>query len=459
MGTGDVEMICQVALLTLKEYVMQQKRNDILTRSARINQFILSLLEHSWIVALIMNGNSVYNSVVDMNYHLMPICVALTYALLFGYLTFGGLKLRKKRLIFAVFLLLYDLIYFIARYEQMPRENYALQFIIGLPALYLLFTSLHRNNKLIKLLYRMENVILIFCAMSLFFWVFGTWLGILKPNTSVTINWGGIHTYKGYWGVHYNIQHDGTFGASYYRNSGIFTEAPMLNLWTNIALAIELFLKSHPSKPKVVLYCVVVGTALSTTGILFIMICVGLKFLLLYKNGKALKRLAIIGVALLVIPVGIVVGVKIMQMKMTTFSYTTRMSAYFDSIGLWFRYPLFGGGYWNVRAVVPYVNYTEVSFSNTIVAVLVFGGLWIAVLFYIPHILCMLPRFTKDKEISCFCICLFFLCCTVSYSGRYLAVVVIAIEMAFLAESRIRNSKCKQHLHSNERMLVTDFQR
>lgn len=413
---------------------MQQKSMSFRKHGMANGDFLLSILEYFWIIALIMNGNSVYNAAVNRDFHLMLICVVLTYVLLFAYLIFGGMKLIRQRVSFAVMLCLYAALYLTVRLHQMSAMNYTLQFIMGLPALYLLFSMLHRRKKLIRLLYRLENVILIFCIMSLIFWVFGTWLGMLKPNMSIQIEWGRKRTVSGYWGLHFNIQHDENLGSIFYRNTGIFTESPMLNLWTDIALAIELFLRRRISKAKVVILCIVIGTATSTTGILFVIICIGLKLLLSYKNGNASMRLALIGGALLIIPAAIAVVVMVMQMKVNTLSYVQRMTDYFDAIDLWVKYPLFGGGYASISSMLAHLKNSHVGFSNTIIAVLSTGGLWNAILFYIPHILCMLPKFTKDANISCFCVCLFFLFVTVSYSGRYLAVVLIAIEMAFLVE-------------------------
>ena len=48
----------------------------------------------------------------------------------------------------------------------------------------------------------------------------------------------------GYFGIHFNTQIESSYGINIYRNSSIFTEAPMFNLWLNLALGIELFIFS-----------------------------------------------------------------------------------------------------------------------------------------------------------------------------------------------------------------------
>jgi hypothetical protein len=69
-----------------------------------------------------------------------------------------------------------------------------------------------------------------------------------------------------------------------------------------------------------------------------------------------------------------------------------------------------------------------------VAAVLGTGGLWMSLLYYVPHVMSVFPRATKSRAFACFGICILYLFITTIFIGRYIAVVLIALEMAVLLE-------------------------
>ena len=415
---------------------------DKLDRSVKVVKFpafgelLLIFFEYCWAFVIILNGNSVYHANALKNYRLLELSVIVTVLLLAAYLALGRIRIKKRNVAIAAGLCLYSLVYFAVQQNKMTAVNFLYLFVIGLPCLFLLFAEMHRRGRLVPLLCRMANVVCVFGAMSLFFWTLGTALGILKPNMTTRINWGYFDTISGYWGLHFQIQRDTTFGTWMYRNSGIFAEAPMLNMWCCIALAAELFLREKPSWFRGAVLIVTIFTAMSTTGIIFIALCFGLKLCQNFKKTKRLTRILLLLAAAVVIPAAGYVVYEVMLLKADTQSFAMRMSDYTGPIRLWMNYPLFGSGYANLRSLIGYVYSPDgvVGFSNSIVAVLSTGGAWMAVLFYYPHIASMFGKFTKNKGISFFCICFFYLFCTTSFFARYIAVVMVAFGLAVLLE-------------------------
>lgn len=101
---------------------------------------------------------------------------------------------------------------------------------------------------------------------------------------------------------------------------------------------------------------------------------------------------------------------------------------------MWMDYPVFGGGYGNLGALLEYIYSPTgvVGFSNSILAVLATGGLWMAILFYIPLVGCLFRKTTGSRNLVLFSICYFYLFCTTAFFSRYLAVVMVAFGLAVM---------------------------
>ena len=405
-----------------------------------VNDLLIGFFEYCWAILVVLNGNSVYHASAVRNYQLLLLCVVMTAVLLIVNILLGRIRIKKRNLIVAVALCLYAWVYFVVRRDQMSAMNFLYLFVIGLPCLFLLFAELHRKDRLLNLIFRLSNVVCIFAVMSLFFWVFGVVLDMIQPNMTTRINWGNFDIIQGYWGLHFEIQRETTFGTLMYRNSGIFTEAPMLNLWANIALAVELFLRNKPSKVKIGILVATVITTMSTTGFIFIALCVLLKYFDRIKKTSKLMNLLLLLIGLLAVPFVAYAVYLLLLEKSDTVSFAMRMSDYTGGVKLWLKYPLWGSGYANLQSLLPYIYSPNgvLGFSNSVTAVLATGGLWMALPFYIAHIGSMFPRLVQSKGIAHFSSCLFFLFCTTAFFGRYIAVLMIAFGLAVLMETQNR---------------------
>jgi hypothetical protein len=274
-------------------------------------------------------------------------------------------------------------------------------------------------------------------AISLFFWFFGVVFEVIRPNMRTYITWGRFGWIEGFSGLHFKIQLDTTFFKDQflYRNSGIFAEAPMLNLWLDFALAIELFMRDKVSRLRITLLVVTIFTTMSLTGFFFLALCLVLN---LMRDHHTMSRkrhsFTVALIVVLILPALLVIIVYSMVLKTETQSYLMRLTDYLSGIMLWSDNPIFGSGYGNLRSIMEY-SYSPngtLGFSNSLTAVLGTGGLWMALLFYFPHFGATLQRWSGSKQLSCFAICNLFLFCTTAYFARYLAVTMIALELALL---------------------------
>lgn len=395
------------------------------------------VLEWVWTILVVLNCNSVYHANTLKDYHLLELSLAATYALLFLQLYSGQIRLYSRQMIGAVGLALYGVIYLCVRQDSISATNFAYLYVMGLPALYLIFSQLHQQGRLLTLLRKLNIVVTVLAVISLFYWIFGVMLEWIRPNMYTCITWGRFGWILGYDGLHFEVQLDTTFfpGQYIYRNSGIFAEAPMFNLWLNIALAIELFLRDRISKFRVLILVVTVFTTMSVTGILFLALAVTLYLILHYQGVGTIRRALVIVISVLfILPVMVGIVNYSMGLKADTVSYQMRLADYLSGFELFLEFPVFGGGYGNLQSLMDY-SYSPngiIGFSNSLTAVLGTGGLWMSALVYIPHFGALFTRWTGSKKLCCFATCVLFLFCSTAYFSRYIFVVLLAAEMAFL---------------------------
>lgn len=412
-----------------------------------ISRWLLTIIEYCWAVTVVLNGNSVYHACADKDYYLLELCVVLTWLLTGAEIYIRRLSVDRLQGIVAVLLMFYTGIYLAIAHSQVALADLTCLFMLGLPAMVLLFSAMHSQGVLTQLLCKMFQVIFVLALISLYYWIWGVQLGKLTPNTEITMSWGIFERISGYDGLHFAFQLDTTFFPDryIYRNSGIFAEAPMFNLWLDMALAGELFLKDRISWLKVGVLVVTILTTLSMTGIVFIVLAAMLYIGHLYPTMSRKLKKTVVAAGMVVLPVAVCFIVYVMGLKSDTQSYQMRLTDYVAGFELWKDYPLFGGGYGNLRVLLPYMYSPDgvLGISNSLTGVLGTGGVWMALVFYIPHFSMLLPRFTGDKRLSYFGACYLFLFCVTAFFARYIAVAMVAVELAILLQAKEHRSEMR----------------
>lgn len=424
------------------------KQGRIKIRIPSVSNLLIGILEYLWVIFVVLNGNSVYHSNSIRNLYLMEGILVLTFLLLSANVLCYRSSPSKSSILGAVAIAGYCVVYFCFMQYSMSATNYLELFIIGAPLTFLLFAELYRHGRFLKLFYKFVDIITLLAVVSLVFWFLGEVFKVIKPNGYVDITWGNFSTVKGYYGIHYAFQLDTTFfpNAYLFRNSSIFSEAPMFNLWLDIAMAIEIFLKPKVSKLRVAILVITIFTTLSVTGILFMVLCVILSALLRIRNMNKAQACAFILTAIVVIPVLAWAVITSFNLKVDTRSYEMRLADYVDGFRLWMDYPLFGAGFANLHALHAYNSNIVVGFSNSITAVLGTGGLWMALLYYIPYVGVMVPRASGSKKIACFGVCMMYLFVTTIFFARYIGVVMVLFGYTVIAG--------KKYLHKNQEVTL-----
>lgn len=246
-----------------------------------------------------------------------------------------------------------------------------------------------------ELIYKYQNLICIIAFVSVVFWFFGSLLGKVHPSSIVHSSWtsSGANTVKevaSYYGLYFetqNIQFLGSFNVI--RNTAIFTEGPMSSFHFVLALLIELFLRDRMSLKKVIFLILSVITTFGTIGIITAMLAITFKTILVITS-KALvdnTRKSTWGyIKIFLIPVIIIVAIVTIQLlvetRIRTRSGSTRIDDFAAGYQAWRANPIFGNGYGNARSYQQYMSpfrKTNDGFSNSIMLVLVYGGVYLLV--------------------------------------------------------------------------------
>ena len=401
--------------------------NHIYLDRVKIVRFMLKILA----VFLILDGNSMYHSLAYQDLHLPWICVAL---ILVTTLFTGVTRGSKQVIIIALMIFMYCLTYFIIQYESISKEVY-ICIIIGFPLLLIMFYNLRLMQMEYELFYCIEWVMLRLSVISLFFWLFGQISGLVHTNMSVVSNWGRIRTWEGYYGLHFATNYSNSLGNGLPINSGLFSEGPMFCLWLCISLATELFLREKYSKPRVALLIITIATTLSTTGVLFVALSFGLKYLEYMKGRVSIWKVVLTFLLILLLPVAVVALQQVIMLKMNTSSYSIRYRDYIAGYLLFREHPIFGSGYGNIMSLQKYVLLStagNVGFSNTVTAILGTGGLWNFIIYLASIVIPLGGRGKKDQHIKSFFILYTFLTVFVIFFSRLLMVVFFAFSFSQL---------------------------
>ena len=399
--------------------------------------FYQAMFEYMAVILIVLDGNSVYRHNINQNYHFALLADIVLLALL---LIISKGKFNRRNLSIVVLIEFWCLLYFVVMNSKIDNENYITLFLIGLPLLYLVFADYYQKGNQFVLLYRIETIVVLFAIISLILWLLGSVFGIVSPNSRVLINWGKEKWVNGYFGLQFETAYDTTFGIQLYRNSGIFTEAPMFNLWLDIALAIELFLKEKRSKLKIIILVTTILSTLSSTGLVFLATCVILKYFHNLKELSKQKKIVLFVAGMLAVPVGIMLIKKLIETKSNTVSFLMRFQDYAAGFTVWKANPILGSGFGNLSALYPYTYATlhgikDTGYSNSLLGLLATGGIWISLLFVLGFVGMITCKQYKGLKVKAFGICYLLLFILTIYFARYISIFLVALGLLLFTET------------------------
>lgn len=348
---------------------------------------VVKIIEYLISFFLILECNSVFRCSTGINFHTIEVTAILLGILLI--LNFNDKNKKKiiNSLLFVIFFEIFIFIYIIeikAQINDKSLTKFIFTFGIVLPEFYILYKI---NNKYCNEIFdKYTKIMCLIALISLFFYIFGSTLNIIKPTSKFSISWGYERAIPSYCNLYFETQDINIFGKRISRNTGIFCESPMYSLNLTIALAYEI-LYGKKSRKRIILLLITIFTTISTSGIIIGQIL----FLYYYifnnkEKNKTIRLLKILTIPIIAI-LFVTVSNTFLNDKMQSTSYNARVNDYTYGIKVWKEYPIFGCGYENTEPITNYLpNYYIGGLSNSIIELLTEGGIYLFALYVIPLI-------------------------------------------------------------------------
>lgn len=363
---------------------------------------IKDIFENILAFLLVIECNSVYERMANLDLHFDWMCIAVAFMLL---MSTGSLSRKAVRN--TAFILIAILIYLIATFYKCNVLTYIYLMCLFLPILMMYLMKNGNVDGVLSIYKKYSTIVECLAVISTVVWFFTEVVSVFSPNMSVNIAWGNEHTVKGVFGLYFECQLENTFGLYIYRNSGIFCEAPMFSLVLSFALLYELFLRGQIKKNRIAILVIAILTTLTSTGFLILILCFGLSYWKKIENGRnEIKILYLIGM-LILIPVAYFLSASILEAKSLRGSYSIRIVDYIVGIQAFLKNPLTGSGYGSISQLIEnkaslLANYglrlNGVGYSNSLTAIIGQGGLYMSILYFAPFIILLTKRTVNNKN-------------------------------------------------------------
>lgn len=351
----------------------------------------LDIYEYLLALLLLMSASSVYIRMISHNYNalvtgmvgifsIIGLCVSLWYY------NFKKINLRPLFRVVGIYLLL--IIPFVLLSAQNRSLSYILTFLVIVPCLlsYLYMLGIQRN--LMRIPFKIINIVIVLSILSIFFWLFGAIFHLIPVSGNLVIEWGGVRNVPSYFGFDFEIQNIIIMGKSIVRNSGIFAEAGIYGFVLTVTLVFELF--SRQRKGIIITLAVTLLTTTSTSAIIFDLILIVLYMFTKDKQIGSVRILRYVFGAVAFIVV-IIITLNILGGKLQTDSFSIRSDDIRAAFTAWQSSKVFGVGLGNTDSIIAYMDPTrylgvqqQTGFSSGLMLILTQGGLYFTVIYFYP---------------------------------------------------------------------------
>lgn len=390
---------------------------------------LLNLIEYMLVVFIILECRSVY--LVSLDYHIPIdlIVILLTFLLVLCGLVTGMIRIKKNSVAVSFMLVAYLIVFFLFNVIWTSnRMDFIYKFFLFLPIITMLENAEEGTSLAFDLLKKYVFVMVLLSAFSLFFWLFGSLLKIVPATGTIHYYWAIKRISNSYFGVYFENAKDTFLFQNLYRNSGIFTEAPMYSLNITLALAINIFISGSKAKvftKKNIILILATISCVSLTGLGFIVVAVLAKNF--FENEKRTTKKIII--VLVIVVVGIM-GENIIDIKMSTNSYLVRIDDYIVGFQAWIDNFFFGGGYGirNYQGYLKSWRNFNTGYSNSLFWILAQGGIYLFLVYLFPALL-SLKRYIKNQERGKIILLLlvWYLIITTSFGYQFVLLLLVSL--------------------------------
>lgn len=203
--------------------------------------------------------------------------------------------------------------------------------------------SYRKSIQLHEILYR---IILFIATYSMVFYIL---IAVIKlPIGYNIVNSPGLPNYYNYFNIYYIASSTNIFGNFILRNSSIFWEPGVYQIYLNFALYVFLFLKKSKKKSHFILIVISIISTFSTTGIILALFIIINKYYKSMGMNTSKKQMTfIVFILLLFVSINISISVISNKKQNSQQSYDSRFSDFKIPLKLFYTKPLLGYGYAN----------------------------------------------------------------------------------------------------------------
>lgn len=404
----------------------------------------ITLIRYITIFLVILKTQSVFTFLKEADLHINMILFLFLSILTFLRLIRKEIAINKHRIIPIILYSVYILLYAILTKckDRTFFVNFGIIFV-----LFFINLAFSKNLKeeVTKVAKTFAIIMTIITTISLIFFLLSSILNWIKPTNQVLIEWGEERKIDSYCFMHFNTQTIDLFGEVKYRNSSIFTEAPMFALSLSFALAAEVFINN---KQKIRILILTLGLASTLTLSAFVnifliyVIWLGINYKRIIKDKKKL----VLNIMLLMITIG---GVFILfNARSNSSSLEIRIDDYKSSFTAFADHPLLGNGYNNEKEIKKYMGdfrkYND-GLSNSIAVILAEGGIYLSLLYIIPQLLILYESIKNRKKNVLALDIIFMISMMISiYTYTPLMLLVLGIMYAYLYRINDEKNKSKE---------------
>ena len=374
---------------------------------------ILNIMEkpilYIGVLLIIIEGPSVY-SYAQFGFSWLVNVFRIIIAILFSLLILINILRGQidKSMIFRwlILCIVYYFIVFIellATFRFIGVGGYIYFYAISLP---LLFTYLYLkicNKEGNDFLYAFSDIVFVIAVISLFFWFFGSTLGIISTDESIIVSFGEPFESPSYLGIYFEHQTVDIFGIkNVIRNQGIFCEGPLYAACVSLALCVEIYMRPWKRTVvnsgsfiqkirqfnilKVAVFYVTLITTLTTTGyIVAVVTFISMFFLYPIRWKNILKYKIIFGIVLFIVA-AILISFIIIK-KSDSMSFRIRIDDCLACLKAWITSPIFGVGAMNTENILEYISEFRAfnyGLSSGLGNVFAQGGIIFLIIYIVP---------------------------------------------------------------------------
>lgn len=347
---------------------------------------------------LILNCQSVWQNTINHNYHIYEF--TLFFIILLCVYSIFNFKTSKKKLEkFKVISIFYLFIIVVLLILSVSLSNWIrfLSRFLSFPIILLFFFSNLKQKEKQYIFYCFINWVSIIAWITFVLWLFSS-LGIIHQTGVIQVNWFG--DYSNYFNLYFSSPYQmiDFINIGLRRNIGIFTEGPMFMIVLSFALMLMLLINDNYkiSRFKIIGMVLAMLSTASITGYLIMAIIgayifiknkkyIGLMLNIEKKFNIDKRYIKYIYKGLMIICVLLIIV--IIFLKKDTASFHARFDDYITGLKCWMVSPLWGNGYENIEFLRQFMSDSRswnIGFSNTVFAVLAYGGVLFAVPFVYP---------------------------------------------------------------------------